>query len=197
MLNLQQSDQIEKILQSIECPIGFHLTIATLEHTNSLKNLINEAYSDAHWFKQPHFYDRVNTASVMNYLNQEDTLFLILKEKSNENFSASIYIRLAKSRNELGGTSMLSVSLNHQKKGFGKFLFFTAQKIIVNLQRDFPVLVELEVVSVQEHLIKMYEKWGFEQKAIITWEDIGCSRQDVNQDCHLIQMTKLYTEAIN
>jgi predicted GNAT family N-acyltransferase len=181
---------IEKYVESLKS----NISIAKKEDAKEMMNLINDAYADAHYFKQPHFYNRISQEmDIYGYM--ENGYFLLWKQPENQSIRSCIYIGLPKTVQEYQGTasiSLVSVLRSAQGQGLARSMLDTSIAMLTALKEEYNLdRIQLEVVNLQRHLFEIYPKWGFKETGdILTWEMIGLSRLDVNQDCHLVVMQR-------
>lgn len=138
--------------------------------------LINLAYEDSHWFKQPCYYERTSVDAIRDYL--KNGKILIIEEKA--------CVCLIENNNRIVNISMLSVHPDHQKKGIAKQMM----DYVHNLYSEWTF--QLEVVDLQPHLINFYSKIGYKQTGKITaWKELGIDEQtNIKIPSHLIVMMR-------
>ncbi|KAJ3306624.1 hypothetical protein HDV03_004764 [Kappamyces sp. JEL0829] len=185
---------VERLHQ--EAPVDPNLTcsIAGREDRAALRDLINLAYTDAHWFKEPHFWDRIATIdSLDGYLADNGVFLLFTTKQEPRTLVACIYLSLPLDQSKPAGISLFSIHPSQQGRGLARKIFSFVLLLLGHIRTGSNRTLQLEVVSVQGHLFAIYEKWGFKRTGeILSWEQIGCSRKDVNQDCHLVVMHMSY-----
>lgn len=129
---------------------------------------------------------------------------------------SSCYIRRWLSPDSPPLVSLVSVDPLIQKSGIGSLMLDLVFKLVIlidsdrvaafktskqdeamsetgkNLHQLSQLSLQLEVVDVQQHLLKFYKKIGFHETGVrLSWEDVGFSRADVTTDCCLVVMEKL------
>ena len=186
--------------------------IATAKDHGSLLELINRAYEDAHWFKQPCFYNRVTEASLSQYLNMPNGHFLMILLTETKRVIASLLMRFRgaggggesqeqEPEEKLNPTiintpilciSLISIDPEFQRRGIGRFMLELACSLAQQQRHDATdPFVQIEVVSVQDHLLAIYKSWGFQAVSKITWEQVGVdSKVNIKVPSHLVVMQR-------
>jgi predicted GNAT family N-acyltransferase len=84
--------------------------------------------------------------------------------------------------------SLLSVHINHQRKGIAKLLFGLVSQVLLTLYGN--IRLQVNVVNVQKHLLDMYSYWGFQQCGTKSWEDVGVNTDFITVQSHFVVMEK-------
>ncbi|KAJ3211723.1 hypothetical protein HDU82_005102 [Entophlyctis luteolus] len=170
--------------------------LATPDDIPQLVSLINEAYTDAHYFKAPKFYDRVNTESMQTYLKKD---FIIVVENTAGLICGTVRLypstsSYVETQTKHCGMSLLAVHPTVTRRGMGKYLFQVVQEYALWLDDQAPGqgwdLLQVEVVNLQEHLVRIYRAWGFAETGRLEWADTGVPADCLVLESHLVVMQR-------
>jgi ribosomal protein S18 acetylase RimI-like enzyme len=143
------------------------LRLATKEDAPQLVSLINLAYEDAHWFKQPHFHNRVSLPGILDTLQpplSASHSYIILESPSSDvNQPCGLILSscFLLHRDEPTGQvvlSQLSVHPQFHRQGLAKGHMKIAAELAKSVLRAKELYVE--VVSLQPHLLEIYGRMG-------------------------------------
>ncbi|KAI8618289.1 hypothetical protein BC830DRAFT_1109711 [Chytriomyces sp. MP71] len=174
---------------------GILARLATPQDIKQLVPLINKAYESAHWFKKPHFYDRVH-AEYLESVMKTDYLIVLEETKSVGRLVASIRLVVPSPQESPKhcGMSLLAIHPDLHRRGLAKYLFKLLCGVAIGYHAANPDagwdLMQCEVVSLQPHLIEIYTAWGFKIVGMVDWEAVGFSKDDVTIPCCLFVLHK-------
>ncbi|KAI9331884.1 hypothetical protein BDR26DRAFT_869853 [Obelidium mucronatum] len=151
--------------------------LATISDVPALVPLINEAYKDARWFKNPAYHNRIDNNDVLvEYMTQHpEDKYIILEDAGTGDVCATVKLVAPdnSSNEETCGMSLLAIAPEHQGKGIAKYLFklLCALALYMDEQEKGKGWSDLqvEVMGVQPHLISIYSSWGF--SLVEGWDD--------------------------
>ena len=147
---------------------------ATIQDSAAIVSLVNLAYEDAHWFKQPRFYNRIDSnVAISNFIvGILDNVIVGCLSCTQDNGTATI--------------SMLSIHPQYQKRGLARQLFDHCCKL------SMADIIQVEVVNLQEHLVQIYKSWGFLPTRTATWEEMGVdSSVNIKITSHFVVMQRV------
>ncbi|KAJ1497993.1 hypothetical protein HMI54_013056 [Coelomomyces lativittatus] len=160
----------------------FSPSIAKFNDINLMHELINLAYQDSNWFKHSCFHQRVS----IHDLQEKFHCGVFFSLEKNSTIVACAYLE----PDICTTLSLLSVHPEFQHQGCARFLMY----LICNfLPWMWPpcASISLSVVSLQKHLISIYQKFGFQVSGEKTWKEVGVNEEAcISIPCHLITMIK-------
>ncbi|KAI9204352.1 acyl-CoA N-acyltransferase [Polychytrium aggregatum] len=136
---------------------------AELEDVDAIVAVVNDAYQDAHYFKNPDAFDRTNAAEVRDFLSSEisqdpaerrRTFYCVWDDSE---LAACVQFDGDYSDQETY-FGMLSVKSSHQGRGHAKRLLHKIECRTAELGKT---TLTCAVVSIQGHLMRMYSSKGF------------------------------------
>ncbi|KAJ3027457.1 UNVERIFIED_CONTAM: hypothetical protein HDU68_003754 [Siphonaria sp. JEL0065] len=153
---------------------GLAPRIATVSDVSQLVPLINEAYLDSTWFKNPLYHQRISASEMEYYLSpSSQDIILVLETTDSREICATIKLVAPTANHKHSCMSLLAISPSLHKKGLAKYMFSLLCAMALYQDDKYKDLgwgdLETHVMGTQPHLVKIYSSWGF--TLVDGWDD--------------------------
>ena len=185
--------------------------IATAEDHSVLLELINSAFYEHNWYKKENCKHRVTPETLRDYMANQSNFYLLMENIGADQKSvplACVYVRMENDDRfkwqQHPGIMMFSIDPFYKHRGLGKYIFQLASECIGSLfysnrarkeedrfDSDIDLasesgIIQIEVTELNDHLVQMYQKWGFVIDRIWSAQEYGLKLEDLEIETRIV-----------